>query len=67
MYYFVLGIMARRLSCELSSSGQTTDEVVILDLNCTERDSEVCLLFFVFFLSLQIWRGHFFQTCSCGT
>lgn len=45
MYYFVLGIMARRLSCELYPSGQTTDEVVILDLNCTERDSEVCLCF----------------------
>lgn len=45
MYYFVLGIMARCLSCELSSSGQTTDEVVILDLNCTERDSDVCLCF----------------------
>lgn len=45
MYYFVLGIMAQCLSCEFSSSGQTTDEVVTLDLDCTERDSEVCLCF----------------------
>lgn len=55
MYYFVLGIMARCLSCELSS-GQTTDEGVILDLNCTERDSKVCLCFCFLFKSPDLAR-----------
>lgn len=56
MYYFVLGIMAQCLSCEFSSSGQTTDEVVTLDLNCTERDSEVCLCFCFLFKSPDLVR-----------
>lgn len=51
MYYFILSIMALCLSCQLSSSGQTTDEVVIPDLNYTERDSEVCLCFCFLFKS----------------
>lgn len=62
MYYFVLRTMARCLSCELSSTGQATDEAVTLDLHCMERDSEVCLLFLFSFLSLQILLGHFSQT-----
>lgn len=45
MYYFVLG-NGWWLSRELASSGQTTDDDVVgLDLNCTDRDSEVCLCF----------------------
>lgn len=44
MYYFVLG-NGWWLSRELASSGQTTDDVIGLDLNCTDRDSEVCLCF----------------------
>ena len=57
MYYFVLGTMAPCLSCELSSSGQTTVEVVIPDLNCTERDSAVCLCFCFLFKTRSCYEA----------